>query len=110
MGPAAWARAPTTPRPREDPDAAGRTLSVSAGSVKRIIVDGVEFYVKFYFLSSLTDVCHLTRLLEMTPSKPSSLKLEVESMSQELSSLTSNPPSSMRPVSEPTVNFTILSN
>merc|ERR1712111_342900 len=54
--PAAWARAPTTPRPREDPDAAGgsgRTLSVSAGSVKRIMVDGVEFYVKFYFLNLL---------------------------------------------------------
>ena len=55
--PEAWAREPTTPRPRADPDApdgSGRTLSVSAGSVKKIrLVDRVEFIFEFYFLNLL---------------------------------------------------------
>merc|ERR1712156_1078039 len=57
--------------------------------------------------SSLTAVCPPTRPLEMTPSRPSSPRLEVESMFQELSLWTWSLLSSTRPELELTVNSTI---
>merc|ERR1712223_2055536 len=60
--------------------------------------------------SSPTAICPPTKPSGTTPSRPSSLRLELASMSQEQSSSIWSLPSSMRPDAEPTVNCTILSN
>merc|ERR1719456_1871930 len=62
--------------------------------------------------SSLMDKCHPTRLLEvvMMPSTPSSQRLVLESMSQDVSSSISSQPSSMRSELVPTDNSSTPSN
>merc|ERR1711981_918337 len=62
--------------------------------------------------SSQTDKCHLTRPSEvvMMPSTPSSLRLVLESTSQDVSSSISNQPSSMRSELVPTDNSSTQNN
>merc|ERR1712110_1330135 len=62
--------------------------------------------------SSLMDKCHLTRPSEvvMMPSTPSSLRLVLESTSQDVSSSISNQPSSMRSELAPTDNSSTQNN
>merc|ERR1711981_320214 len=62
--------------------------------------------------SSQTDKCHLTRpsVVVMMPSTPSSVRLVLESTSQDASSSISSQPSSMRSEPVPTDNSSIQSN
>merc|ERR1711990_1174624 len=85
------------------------SLSTSARPVVRLVTP-VGSSTALSTASSQMDTCPRTRPSGMTPSRPSSLRLALESTSQEQSSLILSPLSLTKPDAEHTVNCTTLSS
>merc|ERR1712236_76949 len=83
--------------------------STSARQVARLETP-VGSFTAWNMASSLTDTCPLTKPSAMTPSKPSSLRLELENTSPEQSSLTWNRQLLTRPDVVHIANCIILSS